>query len=575
MTDLAAFQRFARLSGRPVFIQDFKEAVKYTRVSSKEQQDTNLSLDFQDKTIDEFAARNGYNIQASFGGKFESAKTDGRKEFQRMLDYISKKKGQIGYILIYTTSRFSRTGGGAIKLAADLRRNYGVRVLAVTQPTDTATPTGQFHQNMELLISQYDNELRRQATMDGSREHLERGIWCLRPPMGYSAVMINGKREIVINEIGKHLRKAFYWKLEGMKNEVIIKKLKALDVVMYKQKLSQTFANPFYAGIIVNKMLDGKVVKGVHPSLIPESVFLRINQIRAESGGKLGVSHQKERDKLPLKVFTKCDKCGVGFTGYIVKAKNIYYYKCRTNGCKCNINARKMNEQFQDYLKSFSLKEEFIAPLMKDMTALYHQKNKDAISTQQVLNKRLEEVGSYLDNIDENYYVKGNMSTEAYQKYKLKYLNQKDEILKELEGNKPTSSNLNKLLESAAYFSTELATVWHFSSVSKKEALQKLMFPEGIYYNLKKQSFRTEKVNTVFSLFASLTQVSDDSKKEQGSRNATLSSQVGTTGFEPATPCTPCKCATGLRYVPNIFGTTKVIKIYICKSIGLYNFLCY
>lgn len=29
-----------------------------------------------------------------------------------------------------------------------------------------------------------------------------------------------------------------------------------------------------------------------------------------------------------------------------------------------------------------------------------------------------------------------------------------------------------------------------------------------------------------------------------------LSSQVGTTGFEPATSCTPCKRATGLRYVP-------------------------
>ena len=26
---------------------------------------------------------------------------------------------------------------------------------------------------------------------------------------------------------------------------------------------------------------------------------------------------------------------------------------------------------------------------------------------------------------------------------------------------------------------------------------------------------------------------------------------VGTTGFEPATSCTPCKRATGLRYVPN------------------------
>ena len=26
---------------------------------------------------------------------------------------------------------------------------------------------------------------------------------------------------------------------------------------------------------------------------------------------------------------------------------------------------------------------------------------------------------------------------------------------------------------------------------------------------------------------------------------------VGWTGFEPATPCTPCKCATGLRHHPN------------------------
>ena len=25
---------------------------------------------------------------------------------------------------------------------------------------------------------------------------------------------------------------------------------------------------------------------------------------------------------------------------------------------------------------------------------------------------------------------------------------------------------------------------------------------------------------------------------------------VGMTGFEPATTCTPCKCATRLRYIP-------------------------
>jgi hypothetical protein len=33
---------------------------------------------------------------------------------------------------------------------------------------------------------------------------------------------------------------------------------------------------------------------------------------------------------------------------------------------------------------------------------------------------------------------------------------------------------------------------------------------------------------------------------------------VGTTRFELATPCTPCKCATGLRYVPNFLGNTSL-----------------
>jgi hypothetical protein len=43
-------------------------------------------------------------------------------------------------------------------------------------------------------------------------------------------------------------------------------------------------------------------------------------------------------------------------------------------------------------------------------------------------------------------------------------------------------------------------------------------------------------------------QLKNEPKQERGAE-APLSS-VGVTGFEPATPCTPCKCATGLRYTP-------------------------
>ena len=44
----------------------------------------------------------------------------------------------------------------------------------------------------------------------------------------------------------------------------------------------------------------------------------------------------------------------------------------------------------------------------------------------------------------------------------------------------------------------------------------------------------------------------DHNKKGQTRNKSDLSCEVGMTRFELATPCTPCKCATGLRHIPNL-----------------------
>src|ERR1700689_2903000 len=132
--------RFGRRSPTKVKQTTTGNVIVYTRVSTKEQADNNLSLETQRKIIDEYALRHSLKIVEYFGGTYESAKTDGRKEFKRMLDFIRKSKGQVSQILVYTLDRFSRTGGAAIKIASDLREKYGVAVFAVTQPTDTSNP---------------------------------------------------------------------------------------------------------------------------------------------------------------------------------------------------------------------------------------------------------------------------------------------------------------------------------------------------------------------------------------------------------------------------------------------------
>ncbi|MBC7418266.1 MAG: recombinase family protein, partial [Pedobacter sp.] len=502
MSNNELFQKFMKTSTVP-FTANLKQAVVYTRVSSKEQADKNLSLDFQMRTIVEYAKKSGVEVLSYFGGTYESAKTDGRKQFQRMLEYIKKNKGRVSHILVYTLDRFSRTGGGAIKLAQDLRDKYGVTVFAVTQPTDTTNVSGVFQQNIQFLFSEFDNQLRKQRAVAGMKEKFEKGIWCLKPPLGYDVVKVNGERKIVINKIGQHLKKAFQWKLQGMKNEEILIKLKALGLTTYKQKLSQIFSNPFYCGIIVNKMLNGKSITGIHPAIVSEKDFLAVNDIR-KSANKFGVPHKDEIEALPLKVFMKCDHCNKSYTGYVVKKKNLYYYKCRTQGCNCNKNAKDLNNDFQTFLDTYTVHPDLIEPLYKLMGEKFEALNSTHDEQLKQLKGQKSALQVKIDNLEESYFITKEMSEETYKKFMGKYSEERAKILDAVDTCGKDSSNLSEYYIAALRFSTKLPTVWASSPVSVKEKIQQTIFPEAILYNHKNQAFRTTKVNEVFYHIASL-----------------------------------------------------------------------
>ena len=512
---------------------DKRTAVVYTRVSTKEQSDHNLSLSFQRRTIEEYAERCGLTIVEFFGGTYESAKTDGRKEFMRMLDFLKKNKGTISHLLVYTLDRFSRTGGAAIKLAQELREKQGVNVFAVTQPTDTSNPSGVLHQNMQLLFSEFDNQLRRQRAVAGMREKVNLGIWIGKPPQGYDIIRRDGQRMIVVNETGKKLRKAFNWKSQGMKNEEIILKLKAMGVPMYKQQLSRLFRKPFYCGVMNHRMLEGKVIEGTQEKLITKELFFKVNNIHLKAPGN-GVPHKKEDNNIPLKVFIKCDDCRQPFTGYIVKTKNLYYYKCRTNGCKCNRSAKKMHQLFTELLHSFTLNAEAANALQIRLTDVFYEKNKEGTDNIRLLNTRETETRKNIDAIEESYFIKKDMPRETYDKFTAKYHAEMANILKQKEQNAGSISNPENFIKEALIFASKLPVIWISGTISVREKLQKLIFPEGIYFNRQKEAFRTEKVNSVFAAIANAASPSSENKKETNQPHGDLSPLAETARFELA-----------------------------------------
>lgn len=147
-----------------------------------------------------------------------------------------------------------------------------------------------------------------------------------------------------------------------------------MGLKIYKQALSRTFSNPFYCGIIVNKMLNGKLVESVHEKVISKELFLKVNNVR-QSANKYGVAHQKELETVPLKVFMVCQKCNAGYTGCIIKKKNLWYYKCRTFGCWASKNAAKVNKQFLDHLSNYEIKPALLEDVMEEIAASFDSLN--------------------------------------------------------------------------------------------------------------------------------------------------------------------------------------------------------
>lgn len=499
-------QTFGRQSKTGIKRVDTKMVVKYTRVSGGKQM-LNDSIENQNKTIDEFAKKFNLEVVANFGDTHESAKTDDRKEFQRMIDFCKRSRGRISTILVYKMTRFSRTGGKAISIADELRNKYGIHIIAVTEPMDTSNPNGVLFQEMQLIFAKWDNVQRQQVTSAGMKSKYNKGEWLSNPPQGYDIVRTsNGEhkeRKIVLNEEGKKIKKAWDWKLKGMKNEDIAEKLNKMGVKMYKQQIYKIFKNPFYCGLIAHGMLDGKVVEGKQEKMVSQDVFFKIHNLRIAST-KYGVPHKKENEAVPLKVFLKCSDCGEPLTGYVVKKKNLYYYKCRKKGCKCNKSAKDMHNFFTDKLSELEVKPEFLQGIAFELEHAYYSQNKDNSEKEIALNKRLSELKAEMDRLDEKHYIKEELNKEKYDRLMLKLMEEEKDIYKNLEECTVSISNLSDKIIEAGELCSKLPILWGKNELTEKEMLQKLVYPEGLSYDKKKQAFRTTKTNEAFSQIARL-----------------------------------------------------------------------
>ncbi len=371
--------------------------------------------------------------------------------------------------------------------------------------------------------------MRREKCMSGTKEKLLMVEWCGPVPIGYDTYYQNNKRMIVVSEKGKILRKAFIWKAEyGLTNVEIIAKLKNEGLPLANQRLSDIFRNPFYCGLIAHGFLEGEVIHGNHEKLVSEDMFLKVNSLVLSSRSK----HKIDNPEIPLKRFIKCDECEKPFVGYIVKKKNIHYYKCNTKACNCNRNAKMMNELFVNLLSEYKIETSAIPLLETAVANVFYNLNKGAFEKKETFENSLSEIEKKLEMLQEKY-ILGEIDKAAYDKFYKKYSLEKQEITKQLSSYEINLSNLPKYVKYSLSLASNIHKMWVLGDYDIKESLQYMVFPAGVVYDRKNHQYRTIRVNSVFDVISKISNSYNNKKSGQDPFQESLSALVPRVGIEP------------------------------------------
>ena len=152
--------------------KDFYRVRAYLRYSSHNQDD-GYSIEYQTTEIEEFAKKNGFEIEKMHIDQAQTAtKTAGRDEFFALMDAV--KRNEVDAIVVYKTSRIFRNSYESHKYR-NLFIKHNVKFISATQTIDESTPEGRFMSSTIANVDQYQSETTSDHVKSSMREMARQG----------------------------------------------------------------------------------------------------------------------------------------------------------------------------------------------------------------------------------------------------------------------------------------------------------------------------------------------------------------------------------------------------------------
>jgi DNA invertase Pin-like site-specific DNA recombinase len=388
----------------------------YARKSSEDEDRQVLSLDSQEATLTELAARSGLNAIEIFRESHSAKEPDARPIFAHMIKAI--KRGEAEGIICWKLDRLARNPDEAGRIIGMLQRNEILHIQ--TAEKDYRPEDNSLLSYLEFgIANQYIRDLSNNVKR-GLKTKLEMGWFPSRAPLGYlnSIHREKGHNEIVpdpdrfrqvkrmwtmmlagahsVSEI--HAIATTQWKLTTRETKHVTAKPLTLSM-MYR-----IFTSPFYYGWFEYPKDSGNWFKGKHEPMITEDEFNHVQRMLGRYAGK---------PKLQTHAFAyagimTCGTCGAAITAEEKwkRQKNgnahyyVYYHCTKRKDKDCPekyIEEKALEKQIDGILQKFQITDRF-----KDWAVRFVNEPREDQAGQQEeaadrKQKRIGEIGKQLE----------------------------------------------------------------------------------------------------------------------------------------------------------------------------------
>ncbi|MBR2526511.1 recombinase family protein [bacterium] len=433
----------------------YNDCVIYSRVSSDEQRQEGYSLDYQLKQLKTYCSENNLHIVQHFWESYTAKKT-GRPEFNKMIEFVKKKK--IKNLVFLKNDRASRNPVDSALLSYMAEHeSYNIHLI------ENRLVLCSQSKPQDFLIFEIENGFANLYSRNLSnevsskmREKAEQGYYPSHAMAGYKTQRINKRSYLVIDEQkAPFIKMCFDLYATGqysfrslaaeMRNRgfIVAKKTK-----LNRSTIEKIIKNPVYMGEF---NWNGKRYKGKHEPIISKELFYICQKIVNDNNNNNKKTNTKKQ--FLFSGLIKCSHCGCQLVGEIKKNKYIYYHCTGNRGgdCKRKYLKETMAENlFIDVLERLKINESNLNIIENLIKSKISENNFARIEQAKTLQSQINKTNERLEKMFEMY-LDGLIDSKKYKQKHAEFVNQLDDLNIQLKINNSSEVDIlefsQKILE--------------------------------------------------------------------------------------------------------------------------------